>query len=120
MSLQVVSRINEKVFEVTVTGEYSITEMRGIVDLVRSNCDQHELELAFVDCRNMTGTMTEAERFAGGQRVAEVLGSDINCVLIMPVGQVTKLGELAAVNRGARFLATDDHTEAIQWLMSDD
>lgn len=118
MSLSVVTKVENQTVVLTVTGAYSIEEMLKLVDIVKAECEANEIYLARVDCSEMTGTMTEAERFAGGQRVAEVFGSDIKCVLIMPVGQVTKLGELAAVNRGARFLVTDDREEATQWLTS--
>ncbi|HMT09535.1 MAG TPA: hypothetical protein PKA82_16155 [Pyrinomonadaceae bacterium] len=119
MSLQVVTTINEKILTLKVTGEYSIAEMLKLVDLVRTECDNRDLAMALVDCREMIGTMTEAERFAGGQRVAEILGSDIKAALLMPQGQVTKLGEMTAVNRGARFLVTDSEDEARDWLTSE-
>lgn len=119
MSLKVVTSIVSSIIEIKVTGEYSIDEMLKLVDNVRSECDDNDLSLALVDCREMIGKMTEAERFEGGQRIAEVLGSDIKAALIMPLGQVTKLGEMAAVNRGARFLATDSEEEARNWLAND-
>ena len=62
--------------------------------------------------------MTEAERFQGGQRIAEVFGDRLQAALVMPVGQVTKLGELTAVNRGAKFLVTESEVEAINWLLA--
>lgn len=60
--------------------------------------------------------MSEADRFQGGQQVAQIFGSRIKAALIMPVGQVTKLGEMTAVNRGAIFLVTDSREEALTWL----
>ncbi len=119
MGLNVTKALTNRVLTLTVTGDYSITEMLKLVDTVRTEFDQNGSALALVDCRQMVGTMTEAERFVGGQRVAKILGSEIKTALVMPVGQVTKLGELAAVNRGARFLVTDDHKEAVEWLMSE-
>ena len=70
-----------------------------------------------IDCRQFEGSMTEAERFQGGQRIAEVFGARIKAALLMPVGQVTKLGEMTAVNRGAKFLVTDSESEATDWLL---
>ena len=65
----------------------------------------------------ITGDMSEAERFQGGQRMAEVFGSRLRVALLMPAAQVTKLGELTAVNRGAKLLVTPSETEANAWLL---
>ena len=86
--------------------------------MVRSEVDRARKSKVLLDCACMAGTMTEAERFRGGQRIAEVFGSSVQAAVVMPVGQVTKLGEVAAVNRGAVLLVTDSIGEAEHWLRS--
>jgi hypothetical protein len=36
----------------------------------------------------------------------------------MPPTQITKLGEIAAVNRGARVFVTENEQEALRWLLA--
>jgi hypothetical protein len=55
MSLHVKRSINDDVLTLSVTGKYSIAEMLKLVDIVRSECDQNDLQLALVDCREMVG-----------------------------------------------------------------
>ena len=62
---------------------------------------------------------TGAELFSAGERIAQVFGSHIKAVVVNRPERIMKLGELAAINRGARFLVTDSETEAMDWLLSD-
>jgi hypothetical protein len=62
--------------------------------------------------------MTEAERFRCGQHIAETMGGSVRLAILMPAGQITKLGELAAINRGARVIVTPSETEAVSWLQN--
>lgn len=101
-----------------VEGEYSLVNMFDLIDSVKNECDRTNIDRALVDCSAISGSMTEAERFAGGKRVAEVFGQDIMVALVMPKGEVTKLGEITAVNRGAKFLVTESRDEALDWLAS--
>ncbi len=105
MSFEVVTVVEPGFVRLTASGKYSFNEMFDSIDLVRSMADKADRNKVLIDCRQFEGSMTEAERFQGGQRVAEVFGAHLKAALIMPVGQVTKLGELTAVNRGANFLS---------------
>ena len=62
-----------------------------------------------------TGAKDRA-RFEGGQMFASLFGGDKKIALVLPAGQVTKMGELAANNRGARLLVTESMDEAVGWL----
>ncbi len=118
MSFEVVTVVEPGFVRLTASGKYSFNEMFDSIDLVRSMADKADRNKVLIDCRQFEGSMTEAERFQGGQRVAEVFGASLKAALIMPVGQVTKLGELTAVNRGAKFLVTESEIEAMDWLLN--
>lgn len=118
MSYQLEFSIVEGRVEVTVTGVFSPTSMFELIDAVKDECDRLISHQALVDCSEISGSMTEADRFAGGTRVAEVFGSDIMVALVMPVGGVTKLGQITAVNRGAKFFVSESRNEALEWLES--
>ncbi len=103
---------------VSARGKYSFQDMFDFVDRVKLEADNTERFRVLMDCREYDGHMTEAERFMGGQKIAEVLGSRLRAALLLPTAEVTKLGELAAVNRGAKLLVTDSEAEAMEWLLS--
>ncbi|MEK7856563.1 MAG: hypothetical protein AAB288_10775 [Acidobacteriota bacterium] len=118
MSFNAVTSVEPDHLLLTVSDVYSSAKMFDFIDFVRVEADKARRTKVLIDCSNLEGSMTEADRFQGGQRVAQVFGSRIQVALIMPVGQVTKLGELAAVNRGARFLVTESPKEAEEWLLN--
>ncbi len=118
MSFNVVTSVEPDHIRMTVSDVYSFDKMYDFIELVKVEADKARRTKVLIDCSDLEGSMTEADRFQGGQRVAQVFGSRIKVALIMPVGQVTKLGELTAVNRGARFLVTESAAEAEEWLLS--
>lgn len=116
MNFDVVTTVEPDLVRLTVTGEYEFDRMFAFIDFVRSEADKAHRHKVLIDCRGLHGNMTEADRFQSGKQVAHVFGSRIHAAVVMPVGQVTKLGELAAVNRGAKLLVTESISEAIDWL----
>lgn len=117
MSFEVVSTVEPDHLRLTVAGEYEFEKVFAFIEMIKSEADKAGKRKVLIDCRELLGSMTEADRFQGGQRIAQVLGSRIHVALVMPHGQVTKLGEIAAVNRGAVFLVTDSLAEAEEWLL---
>ena len=103
---------------ITVNGQYSFSKLFDFINFVRDESKKYDRKRALIDCREMVGMMTETERFEGGQRIAEVFGSHLKAALMMPADGITKLGELAARNRGAKFLVTPSENEALEWLLA--
>ena len=118
MSQEVTIAVEPDRLRVTMHGVYSFEKLFGFVDMVRTEVEKAGRRKVLIDCTAMEGKMTEADRFEGGLYVAKVFGPRIQAALVMPKGQVTKLGETAAVNRGAIFFATESMEEADQWLRS--
>ncbi|HQZ97050.1 MAG TPA: hypothetical protein PLP21_12085 [Pyrinomonadaceae bacterium] len=116
MKYKIATTVEPDFVRVTATGEYAFEDLPGFISELRNIALANAQSKLLIDCRQLDIDMTEAERFAGGQRVAEIFRSKIKAALVMPPGQVTKLGELAAVNRGARFLVTTSESEALKWL----
>ncbi len=100
----------------TSTGKYAFGELFEFLGYVKSEATRSERSRVLIDCRQLVGAMTEAERFQGGQKIAELFGSRLKLALLMPPAGMTKLGELTATNRGARFLVTNSESEALEWL----
>lgn len=117
MSFEIVTEVNPEYVRVIASGEYSFNKLFDFIDTVRSTANTTGRASVLIDCRLIEGNMTEAERFQGGERIAQVFGSRLKAAIIMPAGQVAKLGELTAVNRGARLLVTESESEAAKWLL---
>lgn len=117
MSVDILTAIEPDFIRLTVSGRYLFEELFDFVTLVKREADRAGRDRVLIDCRQFEGSMTEAERFQGGQYIAEVFGPRIKAACILPAGQVTKLGELTAVNRGARLLVTESGEEAMNWLL---
>jgi hypothetical protein len=91
--------------------------MFKLIDFVKEAAERAGRDKVLIDGRYMMGLMTETDRFLGGKRMADVFGSKLQVAILMRPGLVTKLGEIAAVNRGARLLVTSDEDEALTWLL---
>ena len=118
MSIDVITAVEPDYVRITATGNYSFDRLFDFIALVKTFADESSRTRALIDCSQIIGDMTEAERFAGGQRIAEIFGTRLKAAVLMPAVQITKLGELAAVNRGAKLLVTSDETEATTWLIA--
>ena len=119
MSFVISNIVGPDYLMVTATGEYSFERLWDFISTVKAEADKVSMDRVLIDCRSVRGEMCELERFDAGKRIAEVFGFGLKAVLMMESHKITKLGELAAVNRGARLLVTSSETEAIQWLLDD-
>lgn len=106
----------DKYLKVIATGEYSFQQLFPFIEYMKSETERLGAKFLLVDCSEVQGHIPEVDRFEGGQKMAEVFGPLTQIALILAPGTVTKMGELAAVNRGARLLVTDDPAEAVRWL----
>jgi hypothetical protein len=108
--------IEDDRIRITATGSYSYEQMYQFIEHCRTEADLSGCEKVLIDCVTLQMQISEVERFEGGQMFASLFGSEKKVALVLPVGQVTKMGELAANNRGARLLVTESIDEAIGWL----
>lgn len=119
LNFEVEKTVKPEFIQFTTIGNYAFDEMYEFLKIVKAEADEAERSRILIDSSQIKGRMTEAERFQGGQMIAEIFGNRLKLALIMPPGGVTKLGELTAVNRGARFLVTTSAAEAETWLLND-
>jgi len=117
MSLEFSTEVLPDHIQIKLTGEYAFGDLMKHVEIMKAAADAAGRNHMLIDARTIEGRMTESEKFFVGSHIAEVFGIRLKVAVLAPSGHVTKLGEMAAVNRGARFMATECQTEAIEWLL---
>ena len=105
---------------VTTVGKYEYSELFGFIQRIKKKAEAAGKDRVLIDSSQIKGSIAEAERFQAGQRIAQIFGGRTRLAWVMPASEITKLGELAAVNRGAKFLVAESVEAAIEWLMSED
>jgi hypothetical protein len=116
MSLDIEVEVLPKFVQIELSGEYTFSDLMEQVEKFRSEADKASRNHILIDARSVQGKMTESEKFFVGTRIAEVFGARLKTAVIVPPGNVTKMGEMAAINRGARLFVTESEGEAIDWL----
>ena len=116
MSLEIEIEVLPKYVQIELSGVYTFSDMMEGVERFRVEADKAGRNQILLDTRSLEGKMTESEKFFCGTRMAEVFGARLKTAVIVAPGTLTKMGEMAGVNRGARLLVTESITEAIGWL----
>ena len=99
-----------------LTGDFVFLELMKHIETIKERVSAASRNLALIDARGVVGFFSESEKFFAGAKIAEIFGSKLKAAVTARPGEVTKLGEMAALNRGARPLVTESEDEAIEWL----
>ena len=118
MSLEMSVEVLPKYVQIELSGVYTFSGMMEAVDRFRVEADKAGRNQILLDTRSLEGKMTESEKFFCGTRMAEVFGARLKTAVIVEPGTLTKMGEMAGVNRGARLFVTESETAATEWLES--
>ncbi len=116
MKYQAETIVESDYLRVVASGEYQFSDLPQFVNFIKAEANRNDRSRVLIDCRNLAGGMSEGERFEGGVMIANVFGPKLRAALMLPPDFITKLGELAAVNRGAQFFVTSSEDEALNWL----
>ena len=116
MSLDLAVEVLPKFVQIELLGVYTFSELMAQVERFRAEAEKAGRNQILIDARSIEGKMTESEKFFVGTRIAEVFGARLKMAILAPKGHVTKMGEMAAINRGARLFVTESECEAIEWL----
>lgn len=117
MNFEVVPIVHDEYLSVTTNAEYSLENMYLFVERIKAEADRSKRNRILIDYRNFRGYISEAERFLGGKHLAAIFGPHLRSALVLPAEHITKLGEMTAVNRGAKFLVTADVDEALNFIL---
>lgn len=102
--------------EISCTGRYTQADLLNMIDVIAAaRARNPDLRKCFMDARNADIQLGGIGEFFVGEYAAKrLLGMHIS-FLPMP-GQVSKLLENAAYNRGLKFLVAATSEEAEAWL----
>jgi hypothetical protein len=114
------TEVHDGYVRIIVTGRYDFEEMMDLVQPFRDATVDAGRSRLLVDCTRMEGNVPEPDKFFIGEKIAKVFRADLKSALLMPRENITKLGEMVAVNRGASFRVTDSEPDAIDWLHETD
>jgi hypothetical protein len=111
---------------VVATGPFTIEEARAGFLLVLDAVARHQVDRVLYDGSQITGFVKGHERFVYGKFVAEALATHVKrgrfkaprfaYVLIEPIGDPQRLGEMTATNRGMDVRTFVDLDSALRWL----
>jgi hypothetical protein len=116
MSLDIEVEVLPKYVQIEISGVYTFSGMLEGVEKFRFEAEKAGRNQLLIDARSLEGRMTESEKFFVGTRMAEVFGARLKTAVIVAPGTLTKMGEMAGVNRGARLFVTESEPEALDWL----
>lgn len=102
--------------EISCSGSYTQADLINMIDVIAAaRVRNPELRKCFMDARNADIQLGGiAEFFVGEYAAKRLLGMQIS-LLAVP-GQISKLLENAAYNRGLKFLVATTSEEAEAWL----
>ena len=115
-------------FEVTVTRlpEYvryeaaGPTSLKNFVDLLSfagAETELYEDLKVLFDLRGVEGRLTRSEQLLVGEVVAIKLPLSFKVASLVPVGEMTRNSERAALSKGVTVRIFDSESEALSWLL---
>src|SRR5258708_12325240 len=93
------------------------TECEGVGEAVKL-CEQQNLTRILTDIRTVDKDIALLDRFKLGTELGRLLGPKYKLAILARAESIDKMGENAAVNRGARVFVTASLDEALSWFDS--
>ncbi|MDB5050212.1 MAG: hypothetical protein JWO30_3283 [Fibrobacteres bacterium] len=103
-------------WEVSCTGAFQRGDVIALIDTISARMDRRpEVRKCLVDIREAEVTLGIMGEYIIGEYAAKKLVG-LRIALIQDAGQVKKLMEDTAYNRGLRILMVNGHEDALAWL----
>jgi len=113
-----VFREHDNYLEVTVTEEYSFSELCSLIDRTAVEARKHGKTRILADLTRITGEPGMMERFDLGVKAADVLCPPYKTLVLAEKRKINKFGEDVAINRGAFLLSTSQREAGMSWLLN--
>ena len=118
--------------DINMEKEFLRVRVFGVFELRRANecftrmleaVAQHGAKKVFIDCRDLTGTLSTMDRYEHAvyaerelSRIGVSRSTRFGFVAKPPVLDNERFGQTVARNRGINVKSTDNMEEALQWL----
>ncbi len=125
MSLSLKFETHRDFLVFTISGPFTVSDACSAFHEVLRLAAQHGMTKLLLDCLQIEGTLTAADRYVLGEFVARELVVHIERQKVLPRLVVVakepqrdpnRLAELVARNRGAEVKVVDRMEEALKWL----
>jgi hypothetical protein len=93
------------------------TSLKNFADLFGGQVEQYEDVKALFDLRRVVGRLTSSEQMLLGEIVALKLPLLFKLASLVPVGEITRNSERAALSKGLVVRIFDSEPEALAWLL---
>lgn len=101
----------------SVTGKTSLKNFADLFGVVGGQVEKYEDLKALFDLRGVVGRLTTAEQLLLGEIVALKLPLLFKVASLVPVGEITRNSERAALSKGLVVRIFDSEPEALAWLL---
>ena len=118
MSFNVSSTVYPDHVRVDATGDCSLPQVFEFIENVKNLVVEAGRRHVLIDIRGVKGSPSDTDLFYAGKQVADVFGSRFKIAIVHPSQRITSLGQMAAVNRGARVVVVPTEDEAFEWLLA--
>ena len=110
----------------TLAGAFNLAEAQGTFLRILDTVEDNDVAKVLVDGRAVTGQLTATDRFDYGNFVANAVvessarrarqAPKFAYVLLEPIIDKQRLGEIVAINRGMNVGTFDNLEDALKWL----
>jgi hypothetical protein len=117
---------NNNLLRVTLEGEFSLHEAETQFIDTLDGVAKYQATKVLIDGRAITGEIDAVQRYLYGSFVAEAVGTikqrglaqapQFAYVLLQPILDLARLGQIVALNRGMNVRAFDNMSAAERWL----
>jgi hypothetical protein len=100
-----------------VAGNTSLKNFADLFGVVGGQVEKYEDVKALFDLRRVVGRLTSSEQVLLGEIVALKLPLLFKVASLVPVGEITRNSERAALSKGLAVRIFDSEPEALAWLL---
>lgn len=103
-----------------IAGDSSLKNFADLFGVVGGEVDKYEDVKVLFDLRRVVGRLTSSEQVLLGEIVALKLPLLFKVASLVPVGEITRNSERAALSKGLVARIFDSEPEAVAWLLDDE
>lgn len=116
MDLEIEYRIMPEYLAVIGRGTWTRSNGRKLIEAIREEAEKCQKNKILLDLVEFSPPDQEVTRFYNGVDFATILPPPFKVAIIGKKEMINRLGENAAVNRGAWIKVTSDENTALEWL----